>query len=114
MARKINPGELHWLKVAFEDNPHRAKIRPVLILDVEEDKIYYYRITTNKGKYNQLKYRPSLEDWRRSGLKKQSYILLNNPPQIAYDSDFEVNSFIGNISQDDADRMSEFMRNLGY
>lgn len=114
MADKIYAGSIHWLGMAHENNPHVVQTRPVLILHTNDDIIYYYYITKRSGKPHQRKYRPFITDWRASGLKVPSYIMLKNPPKIADRSDFKSDSYIGDISQKDADNMSDYMGKLGY
>lgn len=114
MANKLYAGAMHWASVAYEDNPHRAKTRPVLILHIDGEKVYYYYITKQIGRCHQRKYRPSLVDWQSSGLEISSYIMIQDPPRVAYTSNFTNHTFIGDISQRDADEMSRYMNRLGY
>ncbi|WP_020007430.1 hypothetical protein [Salinicoccus albus] len=114
MANRIYAGSMHWLGVAFEDSPQNVKIRPVLILHTNDGIVYYYYITKQEGKNHQKKYRPFISDWRQSGLKAPSYIMIKNPPKIADEGDFKSNSYMGDITQKDADNISAFMDHLGY
>lgn len=114
MADRIYAGSIHWLGMTYENDPHIVQTRPVLILHTNGDTSYYYYITKREGKPHQHKYRPYINDWYTSGLKVPSYIMLKSPPKIADRADFKNISYIGDISQKDADNMSEYMDKLGY
>lgn len=114
IANNFYPGTLHWLCVTYEESPDIAKYRPVLIFDVEDDKIYYYSVTRQEGRIHQRKFRPRLEDWKSPGLKYPSYVKVKNPPDIAKVNDFSSGSFIGEITEDDINKVSLYINRLGY
>ena len=113
-SNEYKAGTLHWLKVVYEDDPDAAKIRPVLILDIVDDVIYYFPITSQPGKPHQKKYRSPLNDWKLEGLSQPSYINIKIPPSQAYKSDFIEPSYIGLLTQNDMNCLDEYMIKLGY
>ena len=63
------------------------------ILHMNNDIVYYY-ITKQESKPHKQKYRWFINDWRRSGLKVPTYIMLKNLLNIANKTDFKSNSYI--------------------
>jgi mRNA interferase MazF len=65
-------GDIYYINKAFDDDPANSKIRPAIIVDIDEENGVFYTFiaTTTKGKKNpplyfdEFKY-PIL-NWRRS------------------------------------------------
>lgn len=114
VKNEISAGTFHWLDVAYGKGSSIVESRPVLIIEVNVNDVYYYYLTTREGLPHQHKYRPRINDWQQSGLNRPSYVYLENPIKQTLLNDFQIHSFIGYISNRDKDRVSEYMIGLGY
>lgn len=77
--KQIKPWEIRIARVAFEESPNKAKVRPILVLTVKADAdvVEALKITTN----NKLQGFPIVEivNWKELGLVKPSWLQLTPP-----------------------------------
>ncbi|TPR56907.1 type II toxin-antitoxin system PemK/MazF family toxin [Enterococcus sp. OL5] len=90
-----------------------GKRRPVLIVENSENEIIFYSITSkcqNKSdKIKKLYFK--INDWKDSNLKKESWIDIGTLFVLSKDkTDFEYKD-IGELSQNDTDRLEVFLKN---
>lgn len=99
--RDINIGDIYEVDVAFTDIPHRSKVRPVMIIGIEDEYITIVIITT-KGPNNPPKFfdrfRLPVVDWSYANLDKPSYFRVNKIKNIEYEALYK---YIGTASVDD-------------
>ena len=96
--------------IAYIEWADNGKTRPVLILEQQKDVIFVFNVTTQYGNKNEAirsKYF-KINDWRKAGLRKQSYVDTNNVrnlPPIALIG----KPPIGKLSEADMQRLIEFL-----
>ena len=98
------------LYLAYSDTAS-GKIRPVLILDINEKNIIVFKITTKyKNKSNSIKKNYyKIIDWKESGLDRQSYIDTNQTATVAKNVLLHAKK-IGNLSAKDIFELSLFLK----
>ncbi|WP_097041730.1 hypothetical protein [Salinicoccus kekensis] len=111
MAR-ISYGSIYRQLLTFDDGKG-SKERPVFVLDSDADDVYFFAISTKKGKEHQRKYRPAFLGWRQSGLTEPSYILIDDPPYILKKSLFTKDKYIGEASDFDINTLESHISDLG-
>jgi len=87
-----------------------GKVRPVLILEQQDEVVYVFNITTqyeNKSETVRAKYF-KINDWQHAGLDKQSYVDTNTVRDIPSEI-FDGKSRIGRLSAADEMRLIEFV-----
>lgn len=114
MANIYSYGSIHWCSVAFKGKTNQTKIRPVFIVDTDSGQTYFFRITSKKGKIHQRKYRPMLQDWKKYGLDKPSYINIEVPLAVTPTNIFNTRSFISQATERDISNLENYIINLGY
>ena len=110
MSATLETYDLMVLTIEFTDKSG-VKTRPALVLDVDSEKISYFRITTKyetKSDFMKSKYF-EIENYEKAGLFKKSYIDTFKPYAINK-SDFNIKQ-IGHLSVDDIEKLTEFIKN---
>ncbi len=105
---------MHWCLVFFDEpeNKGESKQRPIFIVENEGKDIYFFRVTTNKGKQHQRKFRPPLYNWRAYGLEKPSYINIEVPLLIRDISKFTKVTHIAKANRTDIKILEEHINEL--
>ena len=82
-----NKWEIWFAKVKFDDNPSVVKMRPVLVVDLNQCYILSLKITGHSPRVNyQGEY--SIIKWAEAGLAKESTIRCSKKLKLIF-SDFE-------------------------
>ena len=102
--------ELYDIFIAFVSWGSEGKRRPILILDVIDENVKAFSITTQyESKSEEIRVRYFvITDWKQSGLDRPSYVNTNNTvtiPLTAVDS----NNPIGKLTASDERRLVEFI-----
>ncbi|MBD5316541.1 MAG: toxin MazF [Bacteroides sp.] len=87
-----------------------GKRRPIYILQEDKERIYFWNITTkfeNKSKRIKKNYF-EIQEYEYTGLKRHSWIDTNNRYSIAKDS-IRI-KYIGNLSNNDTQRLADFLK----
>ena len=90
-----------------------GKMRPVLILEQQEEVIHVFNITTqyeNKSENVRCKYF-RINDWQQAGLSRQSYVdtnIIRELPAIALDGKPKI----GKLTEADVQNFIEFLSNI--
>lgn len=81
------PGDLWLAYVEFADHPGVGKVRPVVIIDVHEDAALALaaKVTTKSPSSATSDTRLFIECWEECGLRKPSYVRLDQRLQIMHD-----------------------------
>lgn len=72
-------GDIYYIDRAYEENPNESKLRPAVIVGIDEDKEFIYTLiaTTSKGRSNPPKYHDRFKhpilNWRNEGLTEPSW-----------------------------------------
>lgn len=96
--------------IAYTSWGNEGKFRPVLVYTQNDNRVDAFSITTKyeiKSKAIQEKYF-KINDWKQSGLVKQSYIDTNNKlnlPAIVFDA----KNPIGQLTESDKSRFLDFL-----
>jgi len=71
-------GEIYWLNVGYQDSPTESKIRPVIIIGIEDDELLLLVATTSVPPKDPPKhfdkYKIPILNWRKAGLLKPSWV----------------------------------------
>jgi len=71
-------GEIYWLNVGYQDSPTESKIRPVVIIGIEDDELLLLVATTSVPSKDPPKhfdkYKIPILNWRKAGLLKPSWV----------------------------------------
>jgi mRNA interferase MazF len=70
-------GDIYSVEIYFEDNPSQSKLRPVLIIDIEDNVYLFAEITSvapnnPPAYYDQFKI--PINSWQQAGLLKPSFV----------------------------------------
>lgn len=90
----------------------KGKRRPVLITDIDGDKISFYKITSqyfNKSEYIRKRYYP-IRDWLMAGLDRQSWV--DTISELTYDGQKVRFTVCGRFSNYDIDGLKQFISQL--
>lgn len=113
IMNKLIYGSIYRQQVIFRGN-EGFKVRPVFVLFTDNDDVYFFSISTKPGKDHQKKYRAPILNWRKAGLDKPSYIMLDDPPYILSKSMFTDDKYLGQTIGMDLDMFELHMSSLGY
>ncbi|ABR48283.1 hypothetical protein Amet_2124 [Alkaliphilus metalliredigens QYMF] len=102
-----NFGDLYLVRIAFDDNPHVAKNRPVFLVNhLSESKLYTIaEITKSSPKRPPTyfdQYKEPINKWKQAALDKKSYVKTHKLHNVGYDKLFRK---IGETAQEDAIRI---------
>lgn len=113
--REIQLGEIYRIEKAFEDDPSQSKIRPAVVVDIDEEtgNVISVVATTSQGKKESPsyfdKYKFPLLNWRKYGLDKQSWCLCYAVIEIPREA---LLDYVGELNDSEYDRLIEFMENV--
>ncbi|MGV2929339.1 hypothetical protein RW115_12130 [Macrococcus capreoli] len=105
---------IHETKVFYSEDGDEYKKRPIVIIECEDNTIYYFRITSKEGKENQKKYRSPILNWRKCGLTKPSFIDISNPISHMEKKLLGEKTFLSHLSEYDVQTLESKMNELGY
>jgi mRNA interferase MazF len=108
-------GEIYYIDKAYEDDPNQSKLRPAIIVDIDEEngKLYTLVATTSKGRkdppkyYDQFKY--PIYNWRKAGLTEPSWCLCYTPLELPKEA---LLDYVGTMDNADYDRLLDFLDSL--
>lgn len=72
-----NVGDIYTVEIFFEDFPDQSKLRPVLIVDVEDNLYLFAEITSTPPKAPPTyfdRFKEPIHSWREAGLLNPSYV----------------------------------------
>lgn len=95
----LNIGELYLVRIAYDDNSNKSKIRPVLVINKDDltNSCTIVEITGTAPKnpptyYDQFK--KPITRWREAGLDKPSYVKIHKTHNIKINNLHEKIGFI--------------------
>ncbi|WAH36347.1 type II toxin-antitoxin system PemK/MazF family toxin [Alicyclobacillus dauci] len=110
---KYKVGDIYSIRVEFEEDPQQAKIRPVVILYIDDNEkpvVAFVHPITSKAPQDPPKYHDNfkveIRHWREAGLRKPSWVKSNRVIQI------DVKAFItyiGHMNDTDLLRLLELL-----
>lgn len=83
-SSKPNVGDIWLAWVEFSDHPGVGKVRPVVVLDVQEDVclVIAAKVTSKNLEADGSGKCIPILDWRRCGLRKPSYVRLDQRAEL--------------------------------
>lgn len=111
---KYNVGDIYSVRVEFEDDPTQAKIRPVVILYVEEAESPFVALVqpiTSKPPDDPPKYHDGfkieIQQWSAAGLRKPSWVKSDVILQVETKA---FRRFIGHMEEEDLFRVLDVIQ----
>lgn len=99
-------GDMYKARIAYEDDPDQSKMRPIVIVDINDDDFIYVKFTSQPpkntyGRYEKLK--KAFPNWRKNHLEKDSWFI--NQVFILTKEEFESveKLYLGQITESDYD-----------
>lgn len=89
MNRSYNIGDMFRLRLAYKDKPEQSKMRPIVIVDIDDDDFIY------------VKLKKPFPNWRKNNLDRDSWFI--NQSFILSSKDFEQleKEYLGEITPTD-------------
>ncbi len=112
-SRTPKPGDVWRLEFAFEDDPSKAKRRPVVVAIVEEaaDRAIVVKVTGH-GPRKEFPGEIRLRDWKSAGLSKASTVRCSKYLSVGLEA-FERAQFYGSLSIADERAVFGALREIG-
>ena len=70
-------GEIYTVEIFFDDDPSKSKLRPVLIINAENNIYTFAEITSTPPKVPPTyfdRFKKPIQDWQKAGLLNASYV----------------------------------------
>lgn len=83
-------GDMFMVRLVYSDNPDQSKMRPIVIIDMDDDDFLYVKFTSRGPKNNYSpheKLKQSFPNWRKNNLDRASWFV--NKTFILSRLDFE-------------------------
>jgi hypothetical protein len=88
---RCKPWEIWWATVAYDDNPSKSTVRPVLIVDTEAMVAIALKLTTHAPRKGEF----PLVDWSFSGLPEETTVRIGKVLKL---TDSDIKNKIGRVS----------------
>lgn len=104
MNLNYNIGDMYNLRLVYVDKPDQSKMRPIVIIEVDDDDFIYIKFTSQGPKNDYSRYeklKKSFPNWRKNHLDRDSWFI--NQGFILTRKDFESleKEYLGKISKSD-------------
>ena len=84
-SKTVRPGEIWLTYLHFSDKPELGKVRPVLVVDAQQDSTIAVALKVTTKAPHDGRACMALDDWAACGLRKPSYVRLDQIFEVATD-----------------------------
>lgn len=85
-SKTVRPGEIWLTYLHFSDKPELGKVRPVLVVDAQQDSTIAVALKVTSKAPHDERVCIALDDWATCGLRKPSYVRLDQIFEVATNS----------------------------